>query len=179
MAPVDLFDWILFLNIFKCTKINALNLKEIKHIYFLTFEYFQNCQKSKSIDWNTNLVGIGRKSRVLAHLFCHFPAGGESLHLTSYKAKPLSWNGTWVEARAFPWRGGGGKFCLRFFYSMRVWSMRLATVSTHVTVSTLALCFVPFMYLYIFRLFQIHKYKHENLNFWMRCTVFSGWLDTV
>ena len=32
-----------------------------------------------------------------------------------YKATFLSWNGTWVEAGAFPWRVGGAKFGLKFF----------------------------------------------------------------
>ena len=34
--------------------------------------------------------------------------------LLLYKAKRLSWNGTWVEKGAFPWRVGGDKFRMRF-----------------------------------------------------------------
>ena len=41
-----------------------------------------------------------------------------------YKAKSLSWN------RAFPWRVGGGEFCLRFSIRCAFCPMRLATVST-------------------------------------------------
>ena len=39
---------------------------------------------------------------------------------------------SWVERGAFPWWVEGGKFCLRFFYWVRVLPMRLATVSTQV-----------------------------------------------
>ena len=47
-----------------------------------------------------------------------------------------------VETGAFPWRIGGGKFCLRFFCWMRVWPIRLATVSTQ------GLCLVLILWLF-------------------------------
>ena len=50
--------------------------------------------------------------------------------ISLYKAKSLSWNGTWAETRPFPWRVGGDKVFLLVFSLCTFCAMRLATVLT-------------------------------------------------
>ena len=60
------------------------------------------------------------------------------------KEKLPSWNGTWVETGAFPWRVGGGKWFLRVFLLCAFCAMRLATVSTQIPFSSGALLCAAF-----------------------------------
>ena len=82
---------------------------------------------STNLLWSTGGIqtGLSYAARWDTHRLVHTMGGFCSFFIVplynmdreeknTYKAKPLSWNGTWVETGAFPWRVGGNKFFLRF-----------------------------------------------------------------
>ena len=87
------------------------------------------------------------------------------------KGMSLSWNGTVVEAGAFPWRVAGGQILLAVFILMDVLLMRLAIASTRVPFQLRRFA----LYFFWKQNFLISKFFDLSRIFWRFFHVFCRW----